>query len=127
MIESVTDIIIATAAVIGLVPLGVRSVVEMIKNRRKKKNNDMMMTVLLSVVAANLAPPVLTDMIERAGASIEQAPPWLKALITNAATPGQPTTTAAVPTSNDQQTAPLTPESSPNGSGATPAGAEHLG
>ena len=124
MIQNVTAIIVAAAAVIGLVPLGVRSVIEMIKNRRKKKTSDMLTTVLLSVVAANLAPPVLTDMIERMGASIEQAPPWLKALITNAAAPGQPTM-AAVPTSADPQTAPAAPETSPNGSGATPAGAEH--
>jgi hypothetical protein len=125
VIENISDIVIAVAAVIGLVPLGVRSVHDMIKNRRKKKNSDMWATVAVSVVAANLAPPVLKDLVERLGASVDQLPPWLKALITSAAasaeaTPVQEATTPQAPQTFGQPHASSAAEGSPNGSSAAP-------
>lgn len=93
VIQNVTDIIIASAAVIGLVPLGVRTVFDMIKNHRRKKNSDMWLTVAVSVVASHVAPAVLTDLVQRLGAMTESLPPWAKALLT--AVPQQPGAPAA--------------------------------
>jgi hypothetical protein len=81
VIQNVTDIIVAAAAVFGLVPLGVKTVVDMIKNRRRKKNNDMWTVVVASTIAANLAPPVLTEVLKRLGAAADALPPPLRALL----------------------------------------------
>jgi hypothetical protein len=88
VVANVTDIIIAAAAVIGLVPLGVRSVVDMIKNRRRKKNSDMLLMVAVSVIASHAAPAVLTELTQRLGAVAEQLPPWAKAAL--GSSPQQP-------------------------------------
>jgi hypothetical protein len=56
VIANVTDIIITVAAVIGLVPLGVRTVHDMIKNHLRKKSSEMWLTVALSVIASHAAP-----------------------------------------------------------------------
>lgn len=57
MIANVTNIIIiiiiAAAAVIGLMPLGFRTVHDMIKNHQRKKSNEMSLTVAVSVVASH--------------------------------------------------------------------------
>jgi hypothetical protein len=95
VITNVTNILIAVAAVIGLVPLGVRSVVDMIKNRRRKKNSDMWLTVAVSVIASHAAPAVLTELTERLGAVAEQLPPWAKAAL--GSSPQQPPAATAEP------------------------------
>ena len=114
MIQNVTDIIVAAAAVFGLVPLGVKTVVDMIKNRRHKKNADMWTTVLVSVVAANLAPPVLTELFQRLGAAAEQLPPPLKALL--GAIPQQPPGQAAAGAPDAQTAPPADARTAPLGS-----------
>ena len=65
VITNVTDIIIAGAAVFGLVPLGVRTVHDMVKNRRRKTGNHMLLTVAVSVIASHAAPAVLTELAQR--------------------------------------------------------------
>jgi len=57
MIQNVTEIIIACAAVIGLVPLGVRSIRDLIRTRRKKKSAEWWAIVGISVFfSASLRP-----------------------------------------------------------------------
>lgn len=90
VITNVTDIIIAGAAVFGLVPLGVRTVHDMVKNRRRKKSNDMLLTVAVSVIASHAAPAVLTELAQRLGAVAEQLPPWAKAALGAIPPPSDP-------------------------------------
>ena len=116
VIQNVTAIIIASAAAIGLVPLGVKTVVDMIRNRRRKKDADMWTTVLVSVIAANIAPPVLTELLQRLGAAADRLPPPLKALL--GTTPQHPGAQApeAAPDSEAGQPAP-----DPSGDGRVPS------
>ncbi len=72
VILDATEIVIAGAAVIGLVPLGVRSVSDMIRNHRRKKTNEMLTTVLVSVIASHVAPSVLTELTQRLGAVVQE-------------------------------------------------------
>jgi hypothetical protein len=81
MIQNVTAIVIAVGVVIGLVPLGARSVSDLIRSHRRRKTNEMLTTVLVSVLASHLAPPVLTELAQRLGAVAEVLPPWAKAAL----------------------------------------------
>lgn len=81
VIQDISAIVLATAAVIGLVPLGVRSIHDMVRNHRHKKNSEMWTTVLVSVVASHIAPPVLTEVMQRLGAVAEELPAWAKAAL----------------------------------------------
>jgi hypothetical protein len=124
VIANITNIIIASAAVIGLVPLGIRTVFDMIKNHRRKKNNDMWLTVAVSVIASHVAPPVAKELLDRMGAVAEQLPPWAKAAL-GANADGQSAVPEAPASSEapQAQPGPLQPSNaehgSPNGSSNT--------
>jgi hypothetical protein len=107
VIQNVTDIIIASAAVFGLVPLGVKTIHDMIKNRRRKKLSEQWTTIAASVVASHLAPPVLTELLTRLNAMAESLPAPLKALIE-----GVPQQSASAP---EAQSSAPSPEASANG------------
>jgi hypothetical protein len=92
--QNVTNVIIAAAAVIGLVPLGIRAIVQVVKGRRRKKSNELLATVLLSAFASLLAPGML-DAAGRHIAAIRDAlPGWVTAAIP------EPTAEAPQPSAN---------------------------
>jgi hypothetical protein len=79
MTQSITNIIIAAAAVIGLVPLGVRAIRDLIRTRKRKKANDAAGTIMVSVFLSLIAPGVLEAAVRHAGAAMEALPEWVRA------------------------------------------------
>lgn len=118
MIQNVSAIIIAAAAVIGLVPLGIRSIRDVVKSRQRKKTNDWAGTVALSVLLSLVAPSVLEAVGRHVKAAGDALPDWVK---------------AAVPPDVDQQeeTQPSDPGeasmSSPSSNGSEPQDAAQTG
>jgi hypothetical protein len=92
VISNVTGIIIAAAAVIGLVPLGIKAIVDVFRNRKRKKNSEQMGTVALSVLLSLVAPGVLESTFRHVGAVRDALPDWVKAAV-----PEQPPTTPEAP------------------------------
>ncbi len=81
MIQNVTNIVIASAAVIGLVPLGIRSLRDLIRTRSRKRNNDWLGTIGLSVLLSLVAPSALESLGRHLRAAGDALPDWVKAAI----------------------------------------------
>jgi hypothetical protein len=81
MTEEVTNMIIAAAAVIGLVPLGVGAIHRMITSRRKKKQADQFALIAMSVVMSLLAPQALEVVGRVAAHAGDSLPDWLRAAV----------------------------------------------
>jgi uncharacterized membrane protein len=94
MTDSVTNIIIAAAAVIGLVPLGVGTIVNLIKGRRKKKSSEQLSTVALSVILSLIAPDVLNSTFRHVAAIRDALPDWVTAAIPEQPAEAKPATEA---------------------------------
>ncbi len=99
MTGSVTNIIIAAAAVIGLVPLGVKATRDLLRNRRRRKTNEQLGTVLVSVFFSLIAPGVLESAGRHIDAVREALPDWVRAGI-----PDQPPASAQAPPSTNGST-----------------------
>jgi hypothetical protein len=81
MIQNVSAIVIAAAAVIGLVPLGVRSIRDLLKSRQRKRNNEQLGTVAISVFLSLIAPGALEAISRHVKAAGDALPDWVKAAI----------------------------------------------
>jgi hypothetical protein len=81
MIQNITEIVIACAAVIGLVPLGIRSIRDLVRSRTKKKSNEWLGTIGLSVLLSLIAPSVLEAVARHVHAAGEALPDWVKAAV----------------------------------------------
>lgn len=92
MIANITSIVVAAAAVIGLVPLGIASIHKMIKSKQQKKNADMWGTIGISVFLSLIAPGVLESSSRHLVAIRDALPDWVKAAV-----PEAPPAPAAAP------------------------------
>jgi hypothetical protein len=95
--QTITNIIIAAAAVIGLMPLGIRATRDLIKRRKRDKAWETGGTVALSVFLSLVAPGVLEVVQRHINAARDALPDWVLA--------------AVPPPASDAQ------QPSPNGSG----------
>jgi hypothetical protein len=98
VIQNVTAIVTAVAAVIGLVPLGVRSIHDMIVSRKRKKTSEQMGTVALSVFLSLIAPGVLESTARHVAAVRDALPDWVKAAIPE--TPAETESAETSPSAN---------------------------
>jgi hypothetical protein len=99
--QNITNIIIAAAAVIGLVPLGIRATRDLIKHRKRNKAWETGGTVALSVFLSLLAPSVLEGMQRHINAARDALPDWVIAAVPPTADAQQPSPNGngpAVPT-----------------------------
>jgi hypothetical protein len=87
MIQNVTDIIIACAAAIGLVPVGLRALRDLIRNRQKKKTSDQLAIVALSILGSMIAPSLLETVGRHLAAAGAALPDWIKAAPTQTVEP----------------------------------------
>ena len=81
MIANVTNIIIAAAAVIGLVPVGLRALRDLLRNKQKKHTNEWLGTIGISVLLSLVAPSVLETMGRHIQAAGNALPDWVKAAV----------------------------------------------
>lgn len=102
MSQNVTNVIIASAAVIGLVPLGIRTLRDLIRNRGRKKNNEWLGTIGLSVLLSLVAPNMLESLGRHLRAAGDALPDWVKAAVPEQAPTSSINGQSATPDPNPQ-------------------------